>query len=184
VTKPASHTGSLSGTGVARSFVRKIGVGAPRVPCASPAGVQLQAVRRRLPPCTSTGTVGETPGLSAKGQPVDPGVGLPLLVRSESQLGVAADYRFDQIASNVAASTPAGTVSLSAHSVCVAREVRMLALKRKQGRRPSGICDVSRPFRDSGSVARRRCRSRVAMLRRRQSQSMIGASGRALAGPA
>ena len=33
---------------------------------------------------SSTGTVGETPGLSAKGQPVDPGVGLPLLVRTDT----------------------------------------------------------------------------------------------------
>jgi hypothetical protein len=41
---------------------------------------------------SSTGTVGETPGLSAKGQPVDPGVGLPLLVEAVAQTNVVVDY--------------------------------------------------------------------------------------------
>ena len=42
---------------MARSFVRKTGVRASRVPCASLAGVELQAVRLRLPPCTNTGSL-------------------------------------------------------------------------------------------------------------------------------
>ncbi len=64
--------------------------------------------------CTRRGsavTVRETAGLSAEAQPIDADAGLAQLVRSRSQLGVRAHFRFDRIANEEAARTPCAMVS-------------------------------------------------------------------------